>query len=106
MCLKLLIQKCLTYVLRCSFIKTWSLTVDKRFVVLNGIAFNRSNGLITKMFKSMFDELKKVKYFKEITDFKESFNAKYFKEIKRLRSLPKAEAYSEPKRASAMELFL
>ena len=59
------------------------------------------------MFKSMFDELKKVKYFnKEITDFKESYNAKYFKEIKRLRSLPKAEAYLEPKRASAMELFL
>ena len=55
----------------------------------------------------MFDELKKVKYFnKEITDFKESYNAKYFKEIKRLRSLPKAEAYLEPKRASAMELFL
>ena len=54
----------------------------------------------------MFDELKEIKYFKEITDFKnESYNVKYFKEIKRLKSLQKAEAYLEPKRISAMELF-
>ena len=38
----------------------------------------------------MFDELKEVKYFKEIT---------------RLKSLQKAEAYLQPKRASMMELF-
>ena len=30
---------------------------------------------------------------------------KYFKEIKRVKSLQKAEAYLEPKRTSAMELF-
>ena len=41
------------------------------------------------MFNSMFDELKEVKYFKEITDFQESYNIKYFKEIKRLKSLQK-----------------
>ena len=37
----------------------------------------------------MFDELKEVKYFKEITDFMRFVmqNIKYFKEIKRLRSL-------------------
>ena len=38
------------------------------FVLDNGIVFSRSNGLI--MFKSMFDELKEVKYLKEVTDFK------------------------------------
>ena len=32
------------------------------------------------MFNSMFDELKEVKYFKEITDFK-SFKVKYFKKF-------------------------
>ena len=53
------------------------------------------------MLSSMFDELKEVKYFKEITDF-ESQNVK---ETKRLKSLQKAEAYLEPKRASTMELF-
>ena len=46
----------------------------------------------------MFDELKEVKYFQEITDFKSlivtSYNVKYFKEV-----------YSEPRPASAMELF-
>ena len=61
------------------------------------------------MFSSMFDELKEVKYFKEITDFKSlivmSYNVKYFKEIKRLKSLRNAEAYLEPKRASKMGLF-
>ena len=39
----------------------------------------------------MFDELKEVKYFKE---------------IKRLKSLQKAEAYLEPKRGSTMDLFV
>ena len=48
----------------------------------------------------MFNELKEVKYFKEITDLKS-----HFKEIKRSKSLQKAEAYLEPKRASTMELF-
>ena len=38
----------------------------------------------------MFDELKEVKYFKEIADFKSVFQ----------------EAYLEPKRASTMELFV
>ena len=47
----------------------------------------------------MFDEWKKIKYFKEITDFK-SYNVNKIKEIKRLKSLQKAEAYLEPKRAS------
>ena len=50
----------------------------------------------------MFDELKEVKYFKEITDLK---NVKYknFKEMKCLKSLlVKAEAY----RASTMEVLM
>ena len=47
------------------------------------------------MFNSTFDELKEVKYFKEITNFK-NFIIQYT-EIKRLQSLPKAEAYLEPK---------
>ena len=34
----------------------------------------------------MFDELKEVIYYKEITDFK-SLIMKYFKEMKRLKSL-------------------
>ena len=42
------------------------------------------------MFNSMFDELKVVKYFKE---------------IKHLKSLQKAEAHLEPKGASTIELF-
>ena len=42
------------------------------------------------MVNSIFDELKEVKYFKEITDFK-SYNVKYFKEIKHLKSFQKAE---------------
>ena len=51
----------------------------------------------------MFDELKEVKYFKEIT---EPYNVKYFKEVKRLKSLYlKAETYLEPKGVSTMELF-
>ena len=55
----------------------------------------------------MFDELKEVNYFNEITNFKfqESYNVKCFKEIRRLKSLQKAEAYLEPKRASTMELY-
>ena len=52
----------------------------------------------------MFDELKEVKYFQEMTDFN-SLNVKYYNEIKRLKSLQKAETYLEPKRASTMELF-
>ena len=53
----------------------------------------------------MFDELKELKYFREITDFK-SLILRHFKEIKRLKSLEKAETYLEPKRASTVELFL
>ena len=50
----------------------------------------------------MFDELKEVKYFKEITDLK-NLKCKNFKEIKRLKSLQvKAEAY----RASTMEVLV
>ena len=41
------------------------------------------------MFNSMFDELKEVKYFKEITDFKN----------------PIMQNTLEPKQASTMELF-
>ena len=51
----------------------------------------------------MFDELKVVKYFKEITDSKSL--VKHFQEIKRLNSLQKIEEYLEPKRASTTELF-
>ena len=57
------------------------------FVLVNGIVFSRSNGLIIQyfqdrkktnktkqkknsIFNSMFVELKEVKYFIEITDFK------------------------------------
>ena len=65
------------------------------FVLINGKLFNKSNGLIIN---SMFDELKAVMYFKEVTDFKSQ-------EIKRLKSLQKSEAYLEPKRASTKELF-
>ena len=57
------------------------------------------------MFNCMFDELKEVKYFKEITDLKKYYNVKYFREIKRLKSLQKAEAYLQLKQASIMELF-
>ena len=46
--------------------------------------------MINSVFSCMFDELKEVKYFKEIIDFKSQ-------EIKRLKSLQKAEAYLEPK---------
>ena len=53
----------------------------------------------------MFNELKQVKYFKEITDFKRLYNVKYFKEIKRLKSLQKPEAYLKPKVASTMGHF-
>ena len=45
------------------------------------------------MFSSMLDELKEVKYFKEIL---ESYNVKYFIETKCLKSLQKAEEYLEP----------
>ena len=53
----------------------------------------------------MFDELKEVMYFKEITDLKGFNDAKYFKEIKRLRNLQRAETYLESKQAFTMELF-
>ena len=54
----------------------------------------------------MFDELKEVMYFKEITDLKVLNDVKYFKEIKRLRNLQRAETYLESKQPSTMELFL
>ena len=54
----------------------------------------------------MFDELKEVKYLKEITDFK-SLITKNFKEIKLLKSLQvKTEVYLERKRASTVEIFV
>ena len=56
------------------------------------------------MFNSLLDELKEVKYFKNVTA-QESHNVKYFKEIKRSKSLQKAEAYLEPKPAVTMDLF-
>ena len=52
----------------------------------------------------MFNELKEVKYLKEI-DFK-SLNVKYFKETQLLKSLQKAEAYLEPKQTYTMEFFV
>ena len=52
------------------------------------------------MFNGMFDELKEVKHFKEITDFKGLIN-KTFKES----SKSKQRGYLELKRASTMELF-
>ena len=55
------------------------------------------------MLNIMLDGLKEVKYFKEITDFKNL--RKYFKEIKRLKSFQKADVYLEPKQASMIELF-
>ena len=55
------------------------------------------------MLNSRFDRLKEVKYFKEITDFKNFIIQNT--EKKRLQSLQKAEAYLEPKRISTMELF-
>ena len=45
----------------------------------------------------MFDELKELKYFKEVTDSYRVYNVKFFKEIKRSKSLQKAEAHLEPK---------
>ena len=53
----------------------------------------------------MFDELKELKYFKEVTDSYRVYNVKFFKEIKRSKSLQKAEAHLEPKWASTMELL-
>ena len=55
------------------------------------------------MFNSKFNELKEVKCFKKITDFK-NHNVDYFQETKRLQSLQKAEAYLELKHASMVEL--
>ena len=49
----------------------------------------------------MLDELKEVKYFKEII---ESHNLKYFKEVNCLKSLQKAEAHLELKSIPTMEL--
>ena len=58
------------------------------------------------MFNSIFDELKEVKYFKEITDFKSVLmKSTLIKEIKRLNYLQKAEAYLAPKRASICNFF-
>ena len=43
------------------------------------------------MFSSMFDELKKVKYFKEITDFK-SQEIKRFEESSKIRGVFRTQA--------------
>ena len=60
------------------------------FVLVNVILFSRSNGLNDSVFNNTFDELKEVKFFKE---------------IKCLKGLQKAKAYLEPKQASMMDLF-
>ena len=57
------------------------------------------------MFSSIFDELRKEKYFKEITDFK-TFNVKYLKDIKRLKSLQKAETCLEPNKHLHWSFFV
>ena len=57
------------------------------------------------MFNSMFDELKEVKHFNEITSLKNLMYNSLAEEIKRSKSLQKAEAYLEPNQASMMELF-
>ena len=49
LCLKLLYQKCVTYVVGCSFIKTCSIInrlLTSVFVLANRIVFSGSNGLI------------------------------------------------------------
>ena len=43
--------------------------LTKVFVLVNGIIFKRSNGLMIKCL-IMFDELREVNCFKEIRDFK------------------------------------
>ena len=54
----------------------------------------------------MFDELKEVRYFKEITDFK-SLIVKSLKEMKHLKSLQFRKKCSrlQPKQVSTMNLF-
>ena len=60
------------------------------------------------MFNSMFNELKEVKYFKEITDFKGLYKCKI---LQRNKTFQKAGggggrgAYLETKRASTIEPF-
>ena len=59
------------------------------------------------MFNIMFDKLKEVKYFEEMTDFKNLYcNLKYFKEITKLQSFQKADGYLEPKQVSMMGFFV
>ena len=49
LCLKLLYRKCVTYVVGCSFIKTCQQVLLTRvFVLVNGIVFSRSNGLMIR----------------------------------------------------------
>ena len=62
--------------------------------------------MIKCLIHSMFDELKEVKYLKEITDFKRLINVKNFKEVKRLKTLQKAEVYLETKWAYTTELAI
>ena len=66
------------------------------FVLVNGIVFNRSNGLIIRCLIAFL-----MSYFTRNNRFQEPFNVKYLKEIKRLKSLQvKAVSYLEPKQAS------
>ena len=54
------------------------------FVLVSGILFNILIVLMIKCFNRMFDEVKEVKYFKKISDFKSLIhNIKYFKESHR-----------------------
>ena len=60
--------------LSCRLLIYYNLLINRlltsAFVLVNGIVFSRSNGLTNSVFNSMFDELREVKYFKELTDFK------------------------------------
>ena len=54
----------------------------------------------------MLDESKEENYFKERTDFKDSYHVKYLKYLNRtLKESQKAEANLEPNPPSTMELF-
>ena len=58
------------------------------FVLVNGIVFNRSKGLITECLISCIkhaDELKEVKSFQRNNRFQEPYNVKYFKGTKCLK---------------------
>ena len=60
-----------TYIVGYSFIKTCSLTgANKHFSSSQWNCIQQVKSSNNSMFKGMFDELKEVKYLKEVTDFK------------------------------------